>query len=557
MRIVASSFAIVAPAALLGGCAAMETGYIDYRRAAPIADIGTSISDYTSSASACAPKTKGKPEACPPLLGARLYRKNLSYKTGIQPDSVYSIRLDYGFFDYVSDPPITLSRIGSGRSPFVSQAEIVVLARAFEFAAIDNKAIDPADPAAQVDPNSFADLTVESLNQAKVIYYSPDVESGQGLNLSNLPILGPVKYGGRPIGIQIIVLELDRVSEEMRGLLSGLASLGQSSGVLPGGASTKILTDLGKSLLEGNQDDVIFEYRFVLDRTNAANSIASAPFEAGRYVLRRMHHRQHEFVWRNLELDHNTGALFRRLTRTDKNGTEVEGYTPYRGETYFTLNIIDHGPTAAEASYTSQTLASLRQAIETQAASRDQTLTEVTSSIRQLTEQYQAATIKQELVEKWDAAENAALRYAYTLNPHTQPTTCKVISVDRGEVSQARIAAMRAAQSFIRDWHDATIAETDSDGNQTVILADDEQERVVDLVAHYFASVPQDPEKHLAQDKLLDFETVFIDAESFAAEFDANSASDFANAVVDYAGLKRPNTCDDLRSLGRVREEET
>ena len=115
-------------AAALGGCAT-----IDNRRAEDPANVADQISGYDGT---CAP-SKADPKVvntiCYPLLGSKLFRKNTSSKIGIQEQDVYSVRLDHGHMRYVSEFPLRPGRVLDGKNPFRAQAEIVVLARAFEF----------------------------------------------------------------------------------------------------------------------------------------------------------------------------------------------------------------------------------------------------------------------------------------------------------------------------------------------------------------------------------------------------------------------------------------
>ncbi|MCR2835301.1 hypothetical protein [Parerythrobacter lacustris] len=319
-------------AAMVAGCASIDTGVVDYRRAEPPTNVAQVMANYPTRDCVPEERANNRPQACDPLLGARLFRKNVSRQPGFQRNDVYSIRLDHGFIDFTAEFGFTPGNLSGGRSPFRSNAEIVILARAFEFGAKEAKAAEGTEQSQSSNEAAFLDLDSASLNSARVIYYSPDVENEQSLNFSNIPIVAPTSYNGRPIGIQIIVLELDQISTQMTGLLSSLASLGQTAGSLPTGPAADILTELGKSLLESNQDDIIFEYRFVLDQSSAGNEWRYPSFEDGRYVLRRMHHRDKDMVWRNLILDHNTGQLFYYTDPTTETHPELDSAIDAIGE---------------------------------------------------------------------------------------------------------------------------------------------------------------------------------------------------------------------------------
>ena len=102
-------------AAALGGCATIDTGYIDYRRAEDPANVADQISGYDGT---CAP-SKADPKVvntiCYPLLGSKLFRKNTSSKIGIQEQDVYSMaRTLFGRKPRSSSWP---GRLTSARSP--------------------------------------------------------------------------------------------------------------------------------------------------------------------------------------------------------------------------------------------------------------------------------------------------------------------------------------------------------------------------------------------------------------------------------------------------------
>jgi hypothetical protein len=530
-------------AIFLASCTSLDTGYIDYRRAEDIPNVSNEIAKYIETECKPDASANSKPSICPPLLGARLFRKNVSRNTGIQSGEVYSIRIDYAYMDNVSEIPLRLERLGRLRNPFRAQAEIVVLARAFEFGAIAQNVVSAktTDSGQQIQgqqqaaDTTFVDLDFQSLNSARVIYYSPDVENGQGLNFSNIPILGPVEYGGRPVGIQIIVLELDRVSTEMKGLLSSLASLGQTAGALPSGGATDILTGLGKSLLESNQDDIIFEYRFVLDPLNQPNSYNSAPFEEGRYVLIRLQNRTYEHVWRNLELDHNTGQVYVKNRELNKDRIYTE-------ETYFTLNIINHGEEAAQAVYVNRSLTQLRDAIN---ASSDATskpaIEALNQRVTEATRDLRGSILTRELSGIWEKVAGSARTLAYSSAPDASPdpTTC--------QVERSKMAARNAAQGdlaekvgvFKRSWvSDVTDAERDVSG-----FGEEERLRVASSVSSFFFSVPVPPNAHKVSP------TTFANLEEFVA-FLSLGNNDLFEKVNDYAEALAPTTCEELIGLG-------
>lgn len=526
----------------LNACASLETGYIDYRRAEDPVDVAKRVAEYPRD---CMPKTIGGAgnNHCKPLLGVKLFRKNVSRKPGIRPDEVYSIRLDYGYMKYVSELPFTPGKLMAGKNPFRSQAEIVVLARAFEFQPKDAAAITadteekPADASAQ--ENAFVDLDAQSLNSARVIYYSPDVENGQGLNFSNIPITGPTTYGGRPVGIQIIVLELDRVSEEMKGLLSSLASLGQTSGALPTGGAANILLNLGKSLLESNQDDVVFEYRFVLDPSSAQISYNSAPFEEGRYVLRRLHKRNVDHIWRNLELDHNSGQLF--VTQFDQAGSAT-GLRPFSDDTYFTVNIVNHGAGAQEAAYVNRRLSDLRVAIESSASADNKTLTAIDTVLQASTKELRGDILVRDLTRDWEDVVGRARTYANNIATAGLPGTCTLIA-KAGDKNKAQFELLKAVVEFSTSWNDAL--QKGTSGN--ALFEASEQRKIAGYVGGFFMSIDTGGAALGAKAVTAD---MFLDTMKFQTLMTRAAPDDLAETTAAYAGLLAAKNCDELIALG-------
>ncbi len=243
--------ALLASLTALGGCAALNEGEVSFRRAEPATGYRQAPATPTAS---------DRPD--PPILAVPLIRQNISLADAglpvrpIAAGTQLSIRLDYGFIDgSMSELPFTPSLLGSGSSIFKRRGEVVVLANAFEFDAAPAEAAPaaagegdgaPATPATpQAQPNMLR-FDETSLENARVVFYSNDVQSGQSLNFSNIPLLGPISYHGRPIGIQLIILEIDNTSDQMEGLLERLAAVGANAAGLDGPLSDALVS-LGAS----------------------------------------------------------------------------------------------------------------------------------------------------------------------------------------------------------------------------------------------------------------------------------------------------------------------
>lgn len=352
----------VSAALLLSGCASFNSGKVDYRRAAPLSTDQAltkrdmHLSECWKDTGLTAKERLEDPNSrCAFMLPTTLSDKNFALaQDTINVNDVYSIRLDYGLIQTLGESFGNV-RLGSlqSRRPIQQQGEIAVLVNAFEFApqGSDNSLGPRFYNLGQVTKSSGAEGTATpDYSSARVVYFSPDVLRGQSLNFSNIPITAPQKYHGRPIGVQIIVIELDRLGDSTKSLLKGLADLGRTT-VGPSGATDTLLT-LGKSLLDGSNDDVVFEYRFVMDNASSLGNQIVSPFTAGRYVFRRTENRDVNMIWNELRLDQNTGQLL-RLEKKEKDGPTR--YTPYSPETYFTISVINHGPNGIEGRYEAET----------------------------------------------------------------------------------------------------------------------------------------------------------------------------------------------------------
>lgn len=428
--------AVVLAVALLGGCAVIDTGVVDFRRAQNLSteDIAERRVSFLQRCQNLVEKSAGTNQIvnCDPVLPATLVDKFTPTGAGaIANGDVFSIRLDYGVIAEMTEMPKIAFR---SQPAFRQNGEVAVLVNAFEFA-------DTAEGAAsrkffELGQGGSPDQAGTSFAQARVVYFSPDVDKGQPLNFSNLPIIGPQRYGGRPVGLQIIVVELDRMSPAVKSMLKGLADLGKTA--VNAGPASDALFSLGKSLLDGAQDDVIFEYRMVMDNAAHTSGQVVSTFQAGRLVFRRAQERRADFVWRSLVLDHNTGALYlpenegrqTALSQQDKDKAQRDPQTlnegavsakpvafqPYRAETYFTVNIIDHGSNGPIGFYENQKWSETSAAFDayvanTQVSSTEaaQQIAEMLVSRRSLNASSEAGSKVEEMVTRWRAYGMTAL----------------------------------------------------------------------------------------------------------------------------------------------------
>lgn len=207
-----------------------------------------------------------------------------------------------------------------------TRGEIAILANIFELGG-DKKIVQQADPTADTS--------------ARLIYFSGDVrEAGQPLNLSNLPIYGPVSYGGRPVYASFAIAELD--TEELREtgiILSKLAELGARA-YPPSSPVLKALSEVGKSYIDSKQDDLILDYQMTFDAIDGTSPVVAA-LASGIYVFARQQDRLEPFDWDAHCLDQTTGRVH---VRTTEGVCSRSIDTIYRGETYLVIQVKRNEP---------------------------------------------------------------------------------------------------------------------------------------------------------------------------------------------------------------------
>lgn len=248
-------------------------------------------------------------DAIPQLLSP-LQRKDVELKTAeatiIKLDKV-SIRLRDGYLRDCNE---------SWRNPlrkFAKNCEIGILFRAFELGEGQDFNFKPG-----------------AERDARLVYFSHDVQPGQFFNLHNMPVYGPIAYQGRPLGIDVFIIEIDAEHQQAFALLKALGSAGAKA-FAPASPVLSVLDSLGASLLSSGTDDIEFRYSFVLDPGGGYKGTLYATAEAGDYVLIRTEDRSQQIEWNNLFLDHNTGRVW--VNR----GNRME---LFRDQTYLTVQVL-------------------------------------------------------------------------------------------------------------------------------------------------------------------------------------------------------------------------
>lgn len=282
------ALAIVA-ATLLAGCAVSNEGAIDYRRAEAIPLTGRS-SD--------------------PISPAPLLRKDLAGDdhAHIEKQDSISIRLREGFLRNCNE------RLPSPLRGFHKNCEIAILFKAFELTGGQDFNFKPG---AEKD--------------ARLVYFSNDVQPNQFFNLHNMPVYGPLDYTGRPIGIDIWILEIDAEDKQAVAILRTLASIGAKA-YAPSAPILGVLDQLGSALLSSGTDDVEFRFSMVLDPRGGNGGTLYSAAEAGDYIFIRQDDRSKPTDWHELQMDHNTG----RVWKMKKDGKPEL----YQDNTYLTVQIL-------------------------------------------------------------------------------------------------------------------------------------------------------------------------------------------------------------------------
>ncbi|WP_126665568.1 hypothetical protein [Croceibacterium ferulae] len=525
---------------ILSGCSTLgigpdqNSGQIDYRIAEPVSVTQRQIDQNSKDT---------------PLAPARLVRRYsgareafVSTATADADRDVFSITLEQA----------VIGRF-VGEEGFAQPAEIAILANAFEFDSADATTSSsrfyefPEIMGPRTDENGKASEAAEGL---KLVYFSPDVYLQQPLNFSALPIIPPSLYRGRPIGIQIVFLELDRMSGPLKSLLRELASLGQASNIanpLPGIADVAL--ELGSSLLDANtnNDDIVFEYRMVLYPQHLTTTTDSglplnemATFQPGRYVLRRVEERSTQVEWDSLRLDHNTGRLF-----NGDSGSEV------RDDTYVVMNVIRHPRGTPEARYLFRSLAQFDEML-TAASQTDgsASLQVITDNIQARVAYSRSAAWLDELNASWNQLRQALANFDVARYPGsdanlslTSGADCQLVPVTeiRPHWLEARLQVSQRATEFVEAYKRAESARVGDENSDSQLSAQD-RKSLIDRLSLF--SVPKNEA----------LQASFASPEAFeGAYIDGKTGAEFADALIGaMENVPRDMSCSQLQARGWV-----
>ena len=285
---------------LLSGCAVSNEGAIDFRRAEFI------TKEHLNKA-----REGGKD----PLAATKLFRKDLLASDPnaiIQKLDKVSIRLRAGFLEDCNE---WHNPFAFDRDRFLKKnCEIAILFKAVE---LGNGADFNFKPGAE--------------REARLVYFSSDVQPGQHFNFHNMPVYGPIDYKGRPLGIDITITEIDAEDKQAFAIFKTIAGFGAKA-YAPAAPALSILEGIGKSLLASGTDDTEWRFSMVLDPAGGYDGSVYSTAEAGDFVFVRERTRQAQTPWDKLQLDHNTGRLW---IKPDQGELQ-----PFTKSTYLSVQIV-------------------------------------------------------------------------------------------------------------------------------------------------------------------------------------------------------------------------
>lgn len=202
-----------------------------------------------------------------------------------------------------------------------TRGEISIVANAGETSQKERNIINPSD----------------LYSKGRVIYYNDDIrESGQLINAMNLPVYGPIEYGGKNVVLDIWMLELDNnENKNNKSLLGALAQLGGK--VYPPSAPILgVLNTLGGAFLSGNQDDVEAHFQMRFDvPAHPDSNVSRIPLAEGYYAFVREENRDMNPQWDKLAVNEAAGEL----CNSDDGKKCTSNNNTYRNRTWFLVRI--------------------------------------------------------------------------------------------------------------------------------------------------------------------------------------------------------------------------
>lgn len=209
---------------------------------------------------------------------AKLQEKHVHDKAKdvyIEPGESLSIHLQQAFLNELS-------------------GEVAVIARVYE--------------ATKQSGNAFK----TAVRSGRLVHLSAGVKSdGQYLNFSSLPLYGPITYNGKPMIMEVYVMEMDKIkSQRQRRLLNFLARAGGTPHA-PSSPVLKMLEAVGETLMDNPEGDRTIKFRMVLYPEIEDNLLNAAKLRVGNYVFVKQKDEEDKVPWKSLRLNKVTGRLVR------------------------------------------------------------------------------------------------------------------------------------------------------------------------------------------------------------------------------------------------------
>jgi hypothetical protein len=516
------------------GCVThVEHGQVDYR-----------VADPATTTSAC---PAGK---CAFGTLERRYLPSQLDETPFVPTDVFSLELEQG----VIGVDILEGRVFGeefGNRLFGDTAEVAVLANVFEFSSENSNkpaGFSYARPAGvarvPAEDGESAPPTDESL---RLIYYSEDVHPSQPFNFSNIPLLSREAYGGGSIGIHLVVMEIDTGKGPVTALLKELAKKGQTLANAYTSGASDILFSLGESLFAGGQhDDILMDYKMVLSFAEDA-SATEAQFSPGRYVIYRQQDRGLPIKWSDLEIDHNTGRVYKK----------GDNLADLRDEMYFTIKINKYNKSVKPESFGQQKWAAFRQSYQAQAEENAASLdfSAVSREFRGLLVADTAGTMAGKVLGFWQSAEASLESYEGLAirQEDLDRLAAEGCRLNPESVGERRDRHLRDARDAIREmvaeYRTALDVEVPGDSEAAAKIKPfaTKTEEITSTVARFFLPWAAGSEAKFADATA--FESAFMHDGGVAALFNEAKARSDARARLQYGAVP---TCDKLMEGGIV-----
>lgn len=284
---------------ILTSCAVTNEGKVDFRKtnsletekgACSICCVTPNNNDNDAKIAYKACQEKCEKSSDLEKLNAKNYPlkgEDPGFKTGDTVSLHLRTAYIHNFAENDVTPYITNAFTRSWREPI---GEIAIVANAFE-------------------EDNGKELSFEDQENGRLVFYSDDVRRGQLLNFNNMPVYGPMPYKGAPFAFRISIFELDVTSERMKAMLDTVAKAGGMA-YPPASQVLNLLNGIGKTLLNGAQNDTEFRYTMVLDPQGGAKELNHFKLEAGNYALVRVEDRNQYVPWDDIALNENEGEIY-------------------------------------------------------------------------------------------------------------------------------------------------------------------------------------------------------------------------------------------------------